>query len=846
MNRLLTRGLAGLGLGKDRSEPPTRLIAAADGLLVSESRAEAWYLIPTANSDLSTEAARDTELDGVVRFAMRYLVDRECHLKVVWGRVSGLAYADEVVGRFVNGDGERWAEQRGARIDADNLPQRYVLLGVKLTDRNPRKSGGQSVISEALGTTTKQVPLDELAYLSGQVRKIGQALARSPWRARLASIEEISWMISREMHRDAVAVPKAGSITGAPLGRLAAGKILPYSDHLEIYDIRDQVAAYSAVLTMDEFDEVLEVPGPGEWLRTLSEVSYVSTDGIEQNVNVDASVRFTVLRPKESGKIVSESKRSAKEQARSASRGSAGAPSDEVAETEDVMSQLQRDIKRDGITLVEDHPRLIVTCGSMEELEVHVDAVIQHYAERGIAVNIGANEQRDLWLESLPGDRLRVPDLGHVREASAFFGSSFWCGSRVGDAAGPAIGALTGSTPGIVRYDVAAGAGQNDATTTALMGRSGRGKSTAMMLMSLDAAISGAWSVIVDLKGDLAGVVDAARDYDIPSAVTEISPKHSAAADMFRFLAADQAVLQIPAQLMLIAPRELRAGAESLIVDAVRAEATGSEQPTTYGVIQRLMASEDSQTSRLGRALYGLTQDGIGSIVAGPPSGLEDPLSSEPGLWLVQLPNLILPTPTSDPDQWTPPERVSMAALRGVLTWLINTSGNPAIRSRAKVIGIPEVHLLDKTNDGASYLDRSARMGRAFGTSLVLDTQDSVTITGNPGLVEQISTCFVFSLRSQEQLSGAAALLGLPDHPTTYSLIRNINTNPDRSIRHGHCLMRDRHDEVATVQWEYPSDAVRRQLDTSPTTGQGHRPEEEQDLGEYDEFDEYDDEEGVA
>ncbi|WP_432951310.1 ATP-binding protein (plasmid) [Kribbella sp. CA-253562] len=845
MNRTLTRGLASLGLGKDRSEPPTRLIAAAPGLLVSETKAEAWFLIPTANTDLATETARDAELDNVVRFAMRYLVDRECHLKVVWGRVSGMDYAAEVASRFVNGDGEAWAEQRGARIDADDLPQRYVLLGVKLADRNTRGAGKSGVLAEALGTTTKQVPKEEMAHLSQQVRKIGQALAKSPWQARMASVEEISWMISREMHRGAVGIPRAGLITGAPLGRLVASKIVPYSDHIEIFDVSDQVSAYACVLTMDEFDEVLEVPGPGEWLRTLSEVSYVTGEGTERSVNVDASVRFTVLRPKDAGKIVSESKRSAKEQARSASRSSAGTPSDEVAETEDVMSLLQRDIRRDGITLVEDHPRLVVTGSSIEELEIHVDAVIQHYAERGIAVNIGANEQRDLWLESMPGDRLRVTDLGHVREASAFFGSSFWCGSRVGEDTGPAIGILTGSTPGIVRYDVAAGASMNDATTTALIGRSGRGKSTALMLMGLDAAISGAWSVILDLKGDLAGVVDVAKDYGIPSAVTEISPKYSGAADMFRFLATDQAVLQIPAQLMLIAPRELRAGAESLIVEAVRTEAAESTRPTTNGVIQRLMSSDDTQASRLGRALWGLTQDGIGSIVAGPPTDVADPLSTEPGLWLVQLPNLSLPTPTSDPDQWTPPERVGMATLRGLLTWLINTSGNPLIRSQAKVIGIPEVHLLAKTNDGASYLDRSARMGRAFGTSLVLDTQDSETIANNPGLVEQLRTIFVFSLRSMDQLVGAAELLGLPNHPSTYNMIRNINTKPDRSIWHGHCLMRDRRDEVASVQWEYPNAEIARQLNTSPTSGQG-RPGEPEDELEDEYFDEYADEEGVA
>lgn len=833
MNRLLNRGMASIGIGRDRGVPPPRLVAVADGLLISEHRAEAWYLIPTKNSDLSTEGTRDYELDDVVRFAMKYLADRECHLKVVWGRVSGTAYAAEVAPLFTHGNGDAWADARGSQIDADSLPERYVLLGVKIADRDPRDTAYfKGAVTDALGLGSGKVTQQELAHLSGLTRKLGQQLRKSPWQARLATVEEISWLIAREMHRDALAVPRAGTVVGASLSRLAAGKIVPYSDHLRIYDVRDEVAAYACVLTMDEFDEVMDVPGPGEWLKTLSDVTYVDENGDDRSVNVEGSVRFSVLRPTIAEKIVNEARRSAKEQSRSASRSSAGEASDEIGETEEVMNQVRRDIKRDGVTLVQDHPRLIVTCRTREELEVHVDAVIQHFAERSIAVNIGGNEQRDLWLETLPGDRLRVIDLGHVREAPAFFGSSFWCGSRVGDKTGPAIGVLTGSTPGIVRNDVAAGSARGDATTTVMIGRSGRGKSTALMLSALDSAAMGAWVPLLDLKGDLGGVVNVAQDYRIRSAVTRISPKHSGAADLFRFLAPDEAVLQVPAQLMLIAPRELRGGAESLMVEAVRAEIEGEEYPTSWGVIQRLKNSaDDAQSRRLGSALHSLTQDGMGSIVAGPPA-TDALLSTEPGLWLIQMPGLTLPEPTSDADQWTPPERVSMAALRGVLIWIIHTSGNPVFRRRSKVVGIPEVHLLAKTPDGSSFMNNVARMGRAFGTSLVLDTQDSESITKNVGLIEQVTTAFVFSLRSAEQLAGAADLLNLPNNPSTHELIRNINTNPDRSIRHGHCLMRDRNEEIATIQWEYPTARIAEQLNTNPDAGQGEHVEYDEDEGE--------------
>ena len=325
-----------------------------------------------------------------------------------------------------------------------------------------------------------------LVHLDERVRKLGRQLGSTVWRAHTAPAEVISWLISREMHRGAVAAPRRGLITGASLARLTSGRVVPYTDHLRIYDARGQIAAYTTVLAMTDFPEELETPGAGEWLRTLSEIKAIDDDGDEIDVTVEASVRFRVLTKKTARNLVDETRKSAKEQRRSAAKGTAEETADEIVETERVMREVKRDINRSGLTLVEDHPRLLVSADSREDLEAYVDAVIAHYADRGITVAAGADEQRDLWLESLPGDQLRVPDLGHVRESTAFFGSWFWGGASIGDATGPAIGYLTGSTPGLVRFDAAAGSALGDATTTLFLGRSGRGKTTAAMLGGLD------------------------------------------------------------------------------------------------------------------------------------------------------------------------------------------------------------------------------------------------------------------------------------------------------------------------------------------------------------------------
>jgi hypothetical protein len=228
-----------VGVGRERGLPPPRLVAIADGLLVTERSAEAWFLISVANTDLATEGEQDAALDAAVSAAATILGDRLSHLKVVWGRSTGLDYIDSVAGHYRIGDHEGWAQTRADRIDEMRMPERYVALGVHLSDRDPRATAQvRGSISDALGTTSWRVSARELAHLDERVHKLARQLGSTVWRAHTAPAEVISWLISREMHRGAVAAPRRGLITGASLARLTSGRVVPYTDHLRIYDSR--------------------------------------------------------------------------------------------------------------------------------------------------------------------------------------------------------------------------------------------------------------------------------------------------------------------------------------------------------------------------------------------------------------------------------------------------------------------------------------------------------------------------------------------------------------------------------------------------------------------------------
>ncbi|EST17978.1 hypothetical protein M877_39925 (plasmid) [Streptomyces niveus NCIMB 11891] len=821
-------------MGGDRSAMPPQYIALADGLVIADSHTEAWYVLASSNTDLMSETARDGELDAANSALARTLAGHDCHLRVLWSPLHAEDYAAEAAEMFTAGDWQEWAQIRVGRLEQIALPTRHLLLGVRLTERTGQAQKlGRRGVEGGLGLNSSTVGSRELARLDAQMRRLGRRLESSPWKAQPASVEMLAWMISREQHRGtSLPAPRAGVIAGAKLAALTRGRILPHPDHLRVVDGHGDVTAWVSVLTMSGFPEEMENPGNGEWLRVLSEINYVpdvDEDDLDpdldpaaliQPVSPEASVRFRVMPKRDALKKVDEARRLAKEQRRSASKASAEDPGRDIEETEDVMAELTRDMRREDVTLVEDHPRLIVTSEtSLEDLRARIDAVITHYGGFGIEVTVGEEEQRELWLEVQPGDQLRVPDLGHVRDVTALSGSWWWGGAKVGDDRGPIVGYLTGSTPGPFRNDVTAGSDRGDATTTAFVGRSGRGKTTAMMLSLLDAGFRGSYALALDFKGDLGGLVTAARRYGLNAHLIETGPKFAGAVDLFTLLASegvDVARGEVPAQLSVAIPEWLReAGAETPITRAVN-EVIAQGEPATWKVIEYLRKMDDDLGRKAGEALYELAQNALGAPFMGRPTGAGAPISPEPGIFVVQMPGLSLPQPDEGRRDWTPMKRLSVALMHSMLAFGVTTAGRRDLRGLRKVVAVPEVHVLTATREGSSFLQYIARVGRALATSLLLDTQDPESLVSMVGVLEQLTTVAGFQLTTREQQNALAELLGLPKDAHSRALIQSVGLLPDGDIRHGHCVIRDRRFSCATVQWDVPSDELLQLLDTSP------------------------------
>lgn len=829
-----------LGLNAERSAPMPIHELITDGLLFTQTAAEAWFTVGVQNLDTASETAWDASLDSVKRAVLLAAGERECMLRVMWSEFSGTEYLESVKDLYCEsegwGHGLEWAQAYGRKIDALNLPRRTVMLGIKLADRTSAAKRLMRRAEGATGFTPDPVPDAEIAENMAMARKMQKVLGASPLAVELASVEQIAWMLNRESGRAKAKIPARGTVRGAALGHLLTSKMVPWPDHVQLLDEHGDPVMWKAILPVVSVPEELTAPGNANWLEILSrivKVQEVPTSygfNFEQvPVRADVSVRFHAMTRQSARKTVNGARKLAKEQRRSAARQSAEEPPEEILEAEAANAQLLTEINKGGTFLVEQSTRVIVTGTSREDLEDNVEAVIAALADEDIILARGEDEQRDLWLENVPGDVRRVTDLNHIQTDNAFFGSFFWAGSQCGDEEGGMSGFVHGSTVDLFRSSVLSAGEKGDTTSVLYAGRSGRGKTTAMMLEILSNLMERpSWCAMFDWKGDTGGAALVAQRFGIPASVVELGSAHSGAADLFRSLPLEDAPDAVQSMLMLQAKEpHLAAIAPSASLRYALEEAENASTPSTWGVIQRMSKAEDPRVQQFAAYLTDLSKTPIGRIVMGPPTG-EVGFTSDPGLRIVQAAGLSIPAADIPLTEWDGKQRLSVALIQGITGVALRMSSAKDLRSMRKAVAVPEVHILLRATGGANFLDQVARMGRAYNTSLLYDTQDCSSILAMPGLVEQLHGVRLFQFVSTAQQDAGAELLGLGPSPELQAriLALGLDETDSRKKAKGRALVRDSSSQVAEVQFTFPSDEVQALLSTDPNAGQKKEEEE--------------------
>lgn len=420
--------------------------------------------------------------------------------------------------------------------------RRVVLLGVQVAGfgAGEESLSGQFKASPVLRglfdkpvSSSQPAPIaearaghDRLAQARPAIRKLARTLAGG---TRLVAAPApaglIAWSWAREFQHGVDFPVWDGPLGAARLAGLVTGEMVPCPDRRTVatHDPATGTTTYLAVLvpTTDGFPAT-ELYAPGdEWIALAATLP-----------GVEVSLRGRHFGQQGSLGLIGDAQNTVRSQQRQS--GDAGTATDpELDEAAGALEERRLQVAHREAFLGENHFRLIVAAPSRELLDARVDRAIEAYTGT-VTLHRPGNVQDLLWAESLPGDRVRVPEFKQIQPVLTLAGSGFTSGTALGDEHGPYFAWSLGPATEPVRLHLIRRDAEfaREAIATCLLGKTGQGKSTTGMMLDLQALAEGAWVMLVDVKGDLAGIIPAAKDL-LDVAIQYLPVDSEAAAGMF-------------------------------------------------------------------------------------------------------------------------------------------------------------------------------------------------------------------------------------------------------------------------------------------------------------------------
>jgi hypothetical protein len=312
-------------------------------------------------------------------------------------------------------------------------------------------------------------------------------------------------------------------------------------------------------------------------------------------------------------------------------------------------------------------------------------------------------------------------------------------------AAGAARGLHIAYTiPGAARpvlYDMLEASRTNRAGAVMLCGTLGAGKTMALQLLLYQAILRGIRAVDIDPRPDhslerLPGIEHLVRVISLANLEQNrgrLDPLVVAPPELREELASSYMMEVLP---------EAKHEWQTEIIDAVRAELR-EDRPCSWGVVERLLVSEDEHARSAGKALKVWSEWGLGKLAFG--RG-ERPLTEDDlPATTIKCSALTLPPAGTERHNYDQAERISVATMKLITADAMRQLSD---RSMPAVLALDEAHVFTATSDGRRFLERLIRMGRSMNITVVLASQ----LAGDLAELEElIGVRFSFRQETDEQ-----------------------------------------------------------------------------------------------
>jgi hypothetical protein len=355
-----------------------------------------------------------------------------------------------------------------------------------------------------------------------------------------------------------------------------------------------------------------------------------------------------------------------------------------------------------------------------------------------------------------------------------------------------------------VTYNPLEASATNRAGAVMFCGTLGSGKTIGVQKVAYDCAMRGSLVVDIDPRPDhslerlpgLEHLVHAISLADVDRNRGRLDPLVVAPPELREELGSSY--------MMEVLPPPVPAEWQTEIIAAVRDELRG-DRPSSWGVIERLLESEDPNAIAAGKALRVWADWGLGKL-AFSRRRADDDIEPDLPVTTIKASALSLPPAGTARSNYDQSERISVATLKLIVAYAMRKLSTGA-RNVHKVLVLDEAHVLTTTSDGRRFLERLIRMGRSMNITVMLSSQLLGDMTE---LEELIGVRFSFRQETDEQAKANIRMHGLDEN--NERLVTML-----RGFTEGRCLMRGLDGRVAAVRFD-PGAEFLRLADTNPTT----------------------------
>lgn len=442
----------------DKKRLDIATVAVIDNITFSTTDRWAYYRLSNTVYDFLSESSKASMIKQLANAFSNLMGERQdvldCHLIVTSTPVDVDAWEDqvtEVTEAWNRGPGfDRFVAEQVNFLQDESYLRKVTYLGIHLGRRGSLALDATSFVENGVvgamdtikqwADTALQAPGVIISKVEEQEARrqeeeVYRTLSTGNMAAHRASSEELLLLIKRSFY-PAMPAPYLDVDHGSRIGPGDLELELSSAIHRRPRWLRfdqmiqqHELSGFRATLTVSHLPRIVSLPNPNPFLYYMHSISVPFT----------CYSRFSLIPHNVMKKRLEKKKNETADEltnlagaAENADSMTGSAPAD-VTDAVESMQLMNQMISEEKTPWVEGVYRIVVETKDETMLKDWCTRVRQSFKDEDVAVNWTVGDQTDLFLEQMPGDRLRQKAHQHITDLNYLASSGFLYSSDVGD-----------------------------------------------------------------------------------------------------------------------------------------------------------------------------------------------------------------------------------------------------------------------------------------------------------------------------------------------------------------------------------------------------------------------------